>query len=323
MAGHRCRLHVVSASLAHLVLALLLSAPAPFVPWSATAATINNLPKLLLISFDGFGWNFLGKLPRSKIPNIDAFVEKGVHVRWVENVFPTSTAPNHMSLVSGLYPDKHGIVDNTFYDPVLRAEMPSGHLAEDDSKWVDVGAEPIWITNSKAGGGRRSGAIYWPCSDAKIKGRLPEEIRRGEWTVDDKNVTAIQRIDLALDWLMGVGESGQPVNFVAVHTNEPDETSHRHGPDSQEVLDVIVAHDNVVRHLLSEVESRKLKGKLNVIITADHGQAPIYPEQVINIDLLVDPSLYTVYPHLHGVPVANIWPKEGGLLNGLLLFNGQ
>ena len=307
-----------TASQPLLVLTLLLSGPTSLTYSAAAASGSSSLPKLLLISFDGFGWNFLGKLPASSLPNIDKFIQKGVHVRWVENVFPTVTRPNHMSLVTGLYPYQHGVVDNVFYDPALETEMPyAGFLREDDSKWVDVGAEPIWVTNSKAGEGRRSGTIYWPCSDAKIKGRLPDEIRRGEWSVLEQNVTVNQRIDLALDWLMGLGESRQPVNFAAVYMFDPDDTLHKYGPDSQEVLDSIISRDRIVEHLLSEIERRKLEGKLNVIITADHGHAPVYPEQVINIDLLVDPSLYSAHPSLSGLPVANIWPKQGELAYAL------
>ena len=321
MADHHDLPAVFTISKVHILLVLLLSAPAPFSLWSAAATDSTNLPKLLLMTFDGFGWNFLGKQPASKIPNIDKFIQKGVHVRWVENVFPTVTRPNHMSLVTGLYPDQHGIVQNSFYDPVLKEEMPGpGQLREDDSKWVDVGAEPIWVTNSKAGEGRRSGTIYWPCSDAKIKGRLPDEIRRGEWTVSEQNVTGNQRIDLALDWLMGLGKSGQPVNFAAVYTGDPDDTSHKYGPDSQEVLDSIISRDRIVEHLLSEIERRKLEGKLNVIITADHGQVPVHRDQFINLDTLVDPSLYTPYPDLHGTPMSNIWPKEGELLYDVSCF---
>ena len=311
---------VIRACAVHAILTLLYWTSAQTSAQFAATAENGNLPKLLLISLDSFGWNFLGKLPRSQLPNFDAFIKQGVHVKWVENVFPTMTRPNHMSLVSGLYTESHGIVDNVFYDPVLGAEMPlAGDLGEDDSKWVDVGAEPVWVTNSKAGVGRRSGTIYWPCADARIKGRLPDEIERGEWTVTEEAVSPYQRIDLALDWL--TGESTQPLNFVAVYMNEPDDISHIYGPDSQEVLDSILYRDKIVEHLLSRMKEKNLEVKLNVIITADHGQMAVHPQLVINLDLFVDPSWYIAYPALdESAAVVNLWPKKGKQHMKLLLL---
>ena len=308
---------VIRACSAPAILALLFLASVRALDKKSAAADSgtdsDSPPQLLLVSFDGFGWNFLGKLPRSRLPNFDAFIKQGVHVRWVENVFPTVTRPNHMSLVSGLYAESHGVVHNDFYDPVLEASIPSqGRLSESDSKWVDVGAEPVWVTNSQAGEGRRSGTIYWPCADARIKGRLPDEIKRGEWTVSEDRVSPYQRIDWALDWL--TGESVQPLNFAAVYIHNPDKLSHAHGPDSQEVLDSIVSRDKILGHLMLKMKEKNLDEKLNVVITADHGQMAVGPELFINIDLFVDPSWYTTYPHLDlGTPMVNLWPKEGKL----------
>ncbi|KAL8599306.1 hypothetical protein ACOMHN_008021 [Nucella lapillus] len=277
--------------------------------WSGQAAEVSPFPKLLLITFDGFGWNFLHKLPRSELPGFQAFMEQGVHVRWVENVFPSETRPNHMSLVTGLYSESHGIVANRFYDHALGEVMPAaGDLQEGDSRWVDVGAEPIWVTNSQAGGGRRSGTVYWPCADARIKGRLPDEIRRGEWAVNETVFSAEDRVDLALGWL--TSHASPPVNLAAVYTYDPDTTSHLHGPDSPQVLDAIRSRDAVVSHLLGRVKALGLEDDLNIILTADHGQLPLYPQATINMDLMLDPAWYTAFPNTSGA-VINLWPKEG------------
>ncbi|XP_070189861.1 bis(5'-adenosyl)-triphosphatase enpp4-like [Littorina saxatilis] len=299
---------VMGTRLVHLVLMLTLLTSALYSLPFAAAADSTSLPKLLLISFDGFGWNYFSKLPWSKLPNFQAFINKGVQVRWVENVFPTVTRPNHMSMVSGLYVESHGIVANEFYDPALKATIPDeGSLQENDSAWVDVGAEPIWITNSKAGQGRRSGTMYWPCSDAKIKNRLPEKMKRGGWNVTEEEKTPKQRIDWVFDWLT---QETEPVNFAAVYFGEPDEISHKHGPDSQEVLDAIVSRDVIVGQILRKIKEKKLEEKLNVIITADHGHAPIYRQTMINIDLLIEPPWYTSYQSMRfGTPMIMLFPK--------------
>lgn len=274
------------------------------------SGTATKLPKLLLISLDGFGWHFLGKLPKSKTPNFQAVMERGVHVRWVENVFPTKTLPNHMSLVSGLYPESHGIVSNNFFDPLLNASMPKRTDPSYTSEWVDLGAEPIWVTNSKAGQGRRSGSVFWPNSEVRIKGSLPDEIKKEEKGVSSEDISYNQRIDIALNWLT---ENPRPVNFAAVYTHGVDEVSHKFGPDSQEMLNAIVHCDKTIGHLLSKLEESELEEELNVIITADHGHSPIYPQLMVNIDTLLDPSWYFTYPDISARArlMVNLWPKKG------------
>lgn len=297
---------VMNAGCLHVVVMSLLSAMMLFSPQASAAASDGNgPPKLLLVSFDGFRWNYPSKLPASKLPNFQAFIDKGVHVRWVENVFPTITQPNHMSMVSGLYVESHGLVHNHFYDPLLNATFPPKVLKENDSKWVDVGAEPIWVTNSKAGGERSSGSIYWPSSTAKIKGHLPDKLKLGFW--DD--ITPEEKVDLAFEWL---AHESDPANFVAMYFGNPDHMSHVHGPDSQEVLDIIISRDKIVGKILSKIQEKGLEDKLNVIITADHGHAPVYNQTMINLDLLVDPSLYKTYQKVQdGRAVVMLTPNEG------------
>jgi hypothetical protein len=263
---------------------------------------------------DGFGWNFLNKLPQSELVNFNKFIEKGVHVRWIENVFPTNTRTNHMSMVTGLYPESHGMVDNQMFDPSLNASMPE-FLSVGDSRWVKMfpGIEPVWITNMKHRDGHASGTIYWPGADPQEF--RPDNITGGEWSVTEETDPPNARIDRALEWLKG------PCNFVAVYLNDPDEVSHVHGPDSQEVLDMIRSRDAVVGHLLKRLEEDEDFGKLlNIIITADHGQQQIYESQMINLDDYIESTWYTPVPSLENEhTVVNIWPTEGNVLL-LVLF---
>ncbi|XP_076445124.1 bis(5'-adenosyl)-triphosphatase enpp4-like [Babylonia areolata] len=303
-----------SASLLLAITALQFSAWHPgHSSGSVDAACTDNasLPKLLLISLDGFGWHFLGKAPKSLIPNFRAVMDRGVHVRWVENVFPTKTKPNHMSLVTGLYPESHGIVNNKFFDPVLNATMPGSTDPLFTSVWTDMGAEPIWVTNSKAGNGRRSGTVYWPLSEVKIKGLVPDEMKKQELRVSPEKSYS-KRIDTALDWLTNEC-SAHRVNFAAVYTHGVDEVSHKFGPDSQEMLDGIATCDRAIGNLLSKLKEKKLEEELNVIITADHGHSAIYPQQIVNIDDFLDPSWYDSYPDVKKRVriMVNLWPREG------------
>ena len=74
-------------------------------------------PYVILISFDGFRADYLD---RFDLPNFQRALRKGVRARTMTPVFPSLTFPNHYSLVTGLHPERHGIVANIFYDPARR-----------------------------------------------------------------------------------------------------------------------------------------------------------------------------------------------------------
>ena len=97
---------------------------------------------LLLISLDRFRWDFASK---AKTPNLDMLVKTGVTVPYVRSVFPTVTYAGHHSIVTGLYPESHGIVSNTMYDPVLKEWFGA---SQTDPRWWNA-AEPIWVTNQR------------------------------------------------------------------------------------------------------------------------------------------------------------------------------
>ena len=83
----------------------------------------------------------------------------------------TKTFPNHFTLVTGLYEESHGIVANTFFDPIFSdtfyLDAVSKHYL--DSKWWN--GEPVWITNQKAF--KKSAVVFWPGSEVKIEGQYP------------------------------------------------------------------------------------------------------------------------------------------------------
>ena len=99
--------------------------------------------KLLIISFDGFRWDYLQK---TNTPNFDKFLRGGVHARLgLKNAFVTNTFPNHFTLVTGMWENIHGIINNEMYDPVLNETFaPWMKKALSDPAWFSVGAEPIW-----------------------------------------------------------------------------------------------------------------------------------------------------------------------------------
>jgi predicted AlkP superfamily pyrophosphatase or phosphodiesterase len=69
----------------------------------------------ILVSIDGFRADYMD---RGVTPSLAALARDGV-LGSMRPSFPSLTFPNHYTLVTGLYPDHHGIVDNTMNDPEL------------------------------------------------------------------------------------------------------------------------------------------------------------------------------------------------------------
>jgi predicted AlkP superfamily pyrophosphatase or phosphodiesterase len=79
---------------------------------------------------DGMRYNYLDNLPDGKIANFKYFMKNGVKAKFIRNVFPSSTFPNHVSIASGLYPESHGIVSNNFWDPYLQDVFRLGNYRQ-------------------------------------------------------------------------------------------------------------------------------------------------------------------------------------------------
>src|SRR5262245_936928 len=71
-------------------------------------------PTVILISIDGFHPNYLDKYPA---PTLSMLAGQGVRARWMTPVYPSLTFPNHYSIATGLYTNRHGITGNNIYDP--------------------------------------------------------------------------------------------------------------------------------------------------------------------------------------------------------------
>lgn len=112
---------------------------------------------VILISMDGMGWQYIsGQF--ADTPNLDAVGRNGVRAQYTRNVVPTKTWPTHHSYLTGLHPERHGIVSNRFWDPVYHENFIFDYdCSNNDPKFYNA-SEPIWLTLQKQGG--RSGVYF-------------------------------------------------------------------------------------------------------------------------------------------------------------------
>ena len=229
---------------------------------------------LILISIDGFRADYLN---RGLTPNLNAIAGDGVHATAMRPAFPSLTFPNHYTLVTGLYPDHHGIVNNTMVDPVL-GKFSYKKSAELSARWWE-GAEPLWTTADKQGA--RPATMFWPGSDVEIRGRRPDY-----YLPFDGKMTAGQRIDQVLAWLDQPAE--QRPRFLTLYFEQLDHESHDHGPGSPEADAALHAVDANIGHLIGELKKRNLYAKANLVIVSDHGMAETDAERTVILDTIID-----------------------------------
>lgn len=257
----------------------------------------KDRPKLLLLSFDGFRWDYVDRVPT---PNFRELIDNGVTVEHVENAYITKTFPNHYSLVTGLYAETHGIVANEMYDPAMNRSFSMETDSIYESRWWEE-AVPLWVTVQKAGG--KSGAAMWPGSDVKIHGSFPNR-----YLPYNASVSFETRVERIIEWFSAPKEVA--VDFGVLYWEEPDESGHELGPQSS-LMDVVIAGiDEKLGFLLNELKKAGLYEKVNLIVTSDHGMAQLSPDKIIELDEYVSRDLYT---WVDKSPVVGILPKEGKL----------
>ncbi|KAL2082259.1 hypothetical protein ACEWY4_022077 [Coilia grayii] len=249
--------------------------------------------KLLLVSFDGFRWDYINRVPT---PNFDAIMKEGVQVERVVNTYITKTLPNHYTLVTGLHAESHGMVANEMFDQHHnRSFSMEGQSAYEPRWWEE--AVPLWVTNQRAGG--RSGAAMWPGSDVEIHGVYPTH-----YVPYNASVPFQTRVEKLLSWFSGP----EPIDFGVLYWEEPDESGHNLGPESP-LLDVVIADiDEKLGFLLEELKRAGLYDDINLIVTSDHGMTQLSSEKIIELDSYVSRDLYT---WVDKSPVVGIIPKEG------------
>jgi predicted AlkP superfamily pyrophosphatase or phosphodiesterase len=235
---------------------------------------------VILVSLDGFHPDYLD---RGLTPTLQRLADDGVRARWLIPSFPTKTFPNHYSIVTGLVPDRHGIVDNTMVDPQLGRFSLQRREAVGDGRWW--GGEPVWVGARRAG--LRTATVFWPGSEAAIGG-----VRPNDWLAYDAAMSAPQRVDQVLAWL-GRGPRQRP-HFVTLYLDGIDIAGHREGPDSTRVDAALGEADAAIARLLDGLDRLGLRAAVNLVIVSDHGMAALEPGQVLVLDELVDPALVEV-----------------------------
>ena len=180
-------------------------------------------PIVVLVSVDGWRWDYLQRL---KAPHLKALAARGVLSQGLIPAFPSKTYPNHFTIVTGLYPEHHGIVANNMVDAAISPEPFSmtARISKDPRWW---GGEPLWVTAISQG--LRASSMFWPGSDVPIGG-----IRPTDWVPYDHNKPNGDRVAQVLAWLARP-EADRP-SFVTLYFSDVDTAGHTYWPATRQAL---------------------------------------------------------------------------------------
>ncbi|UGB39284.1 ectonucleotide pyrophosphatase/phosphodiesterase [Frateuria soli] len=229
---------------------------------------------LLLVSIDGYRADYLD---RGLTPTVAMLARGGVRSA-MQPSFPSLTFPNHYTIVTGLRPDHHGIVNNTMYDARLGKFSLHNRKAVSDGRWWAEGT-PLWETADRHG--LLTATMFWPGSEAAIHDHRPDH-----WLPYDGDLTPIQRVDQVLAWLDL--PPGQRPSFLTLYFDGVDHAGHYYGPDSPQVDQALRETDLALARLVEGLKQRGLFDAINLIVLADHGMAPVPLDHSVLIERQLD-----------------------------------
>ena len=227
---------------------------------------------VVMVSLDGFRYDYAKKYGAR---HILAIGEKGASAPdGMIPSYPSLTFPNHYTLVTGLYPEHHGIVANSFYDPARKASYALGDpKSMTDGTWY--GGVPLWSLAEKQG--MRSACFFWPGSEAEIAGERPSYYLRFDNKIDDN-----KRIDQVIAWLH-LPEEQRP-HFITLYYSDVDRAGHQFGPDTPQVAEAVQHVDKLIGQLHGELDALHLP--IDLIVVSDHGMERVQGSW-INLDKYV------------------------------------
>lgn len=287
----------------------------------------REVRRAIVISLDGLDVRYLRRADelKLKIPTLRRLMREGV-VAGVESVYPSVTYPNHTSIVTGVRPDRHAIVNNSVFEPPSVPQTQSWFWFASQIK-----SDTLWEAARRSGA--KTGLVSWPVSTGagdwnvpeiwKVGGSpsdfpatlaeisrharpagLVEEIHRKHPDIY-RNVTKDEGDDMRARWAEYLVREKRP-ELTLVHLFDLDHAEHDHGPFSPEALAILEKVDGYVARILAAAEEAGTLPETAVFIVSDHGFREV--SKIINPNVaLARAGLIELRPEAGGAERAVNW----------------
>ncbi len=232
---------------------------------SALAGNAAEKPYVIIVSFDGFRWDYPD---RGITPNLEKMTSDGVRAITFEPAFPSKTFPNHYTIVTGLYPQNNGLINNRFFDFFKGRQYRVGDTVSVCNAYWYKG-EALWETAERQG--VISASYFWPGSEVHLSYRHPTYFKKY-----DGSVPHAKRIQGIIDWLQLPAEKRPHLLFL--YFSDTDTYGHRYGPNGQKINEAIRLLDKQIGILRAKIDSIGMGDKVNIILLSDHGMTQLKPD---------------------------------------------
>ncbi|MDP6980696.1 MAG: ectonucleotide pyrophosphatase/phosphodiesterase [Myxococcota bacterium] len=226
-------------------------------------------PTVILISLDG---TRPADVDRETLPTLVDLTADGVRARGLIPATPANTFPSHVTLVTGVPPDRHGLVNNFFIDPdrgpFKKRDIPS---------WIEV--EPLWSWLEARGVATAS--YHWVGSE----GRWPAGHAPSHWRRFSSSTPPLEKVKTMLAWL-DLDDPDERPRFITVWFPGADHVAHRDGPGSARARAALAKQDKAFVALRDGLQQRGLVDSTTVIVVSDHGMAAA--QRLLDFDDVLD-----------------------------------
>ncbi len=249
--------------------------------------------KLIIISVDAlnaYDYNYIRSLTTFR-----HFLDNGAHVPEVNSIYPSITYPCHVSIMTGRYPDKHGVFNNEYPDP----HKPTTQ----DWRWFEKNINAPTLFDYAKQHDLTTAAVLWPVmAGADLTWNMPEI-----WSPDGStstfsllwnNATSNMILPALINSFRLKGKQQPYVdNFseaiakhilkkqpdvMAIHLTELDTVRHIYGLHSNEALDALKRIDRRIQTFINITKRNNTYEHTNFVLLGDHGTADF--DKVIHIN---------------------------------------
>lgn len=249
---------------------------------AATSWAAGRDTYTVIISLDGLRWDYLDTYD---VPFMQQLAREGVKAV-MQPSFPSKTFPNHYTLATGLTPDHHGIIANSFWDRDGGVEYSlKNKVTRADGKYY--GGDPVWLTAKHQG--VKTATVFWVGSDVAINGEHPTYWR--DYQTESEKIDFQGRVDEVLR-LLQLPEQDRP-HLVMAYFEEPDRSGHAYGPLHRLTRRAMEDLDRLLSLMWTRIQMLPIGSQVNLIITGDHGMASVDPKRFVDIDDVLPKHWYS------------------------------
>ncbi|WP_346983206.1 ectonucleotide pyrophosphatase/phosphodiesterase [Chryseobacterium sp. POE27] len=252
------------------------------IPGRYNSVEAQAKPYVIMISADGFRYDYAKKYHAE---NLLKYSNEGTQAKAMLPSYPSITFPNHWSLITGLYPAHHGLIDNYFYDYKRKEPYAKSNKKNaEDGTWY--GGLPLWGLAEKQG--MLSASVMWVGSASDAGGARPTY-----YYPYHEKFSPEEKVNKVIDWLR-LPMDRRP-HFISLYFPEADANGHHFGPDSKETEEAVHKIDQAVGQLVQKVKELGLKN-VNFVFVSDHGMIKADNENPLEIpQLLLDKNRFDIY----------------------------